>query len=250
MKKTIISFLIILLLFSCKKNTLQIVKIKGKQLPITEKLASDSAIVKTYLPYKYKMEKEMNTVLSYTSKDLVATDGKLESSLGNLLADLCYQKGNFVFKKRTGKNIDFAMFNFRGIRAGVPKGNVTMQNAFNLMPFENNLVVTELSSEKLKELLQYLITQRKAHPLSKQVKLKITKNGYNFTINGKPINNKKTYYILTSDYLQHGGDHMDFFKNPIKLYLLNYKMRSSIIDYFKETDTLKTKLDGRFVTEN
>jgi len=250
MKKIIISFFAFLLVISCKNNTDQLVKIEGKLLPITEKLASDSSIVKTYLPYKYKMEKEMNAVLSYTPKDLIATDGKLESSLGNLLADLCYQKGNFVFEKRTSKNIDFAMFNFNGIRAGIPKGNVTMQHAFNLMPFENNLVVVELSTIKLKELIQYLITQKKAHPLSKQVRLRITKNGYNFSINRKPIKNNKTYYILTSDYLQHGGDHMDFFKNPVHLYALDYKMRSAIIDYFKETDTLKSKLDGRFVTKN
>ncbi len=250
MKKIIISFFTIFLLFSCTKNKLQLVKIKGKLLPITEKLASDSSIVKTYLPYKYKMEKEMNLVLCYTSKNLVATDGVLESSLGNLLADLCYKKGNFVFKKRTGKNIDFAMFNFRGIRAGIPKGNVTTQNAFNLMPFENNLVVVELSPKKLRELIQYLITQKKAHPLSKQVRLRITKNGYNFSINGKPINDNKTYFVLTSDYLQHGGDHMDFFKNPVHLYKLDYKMRNAIIDYFKETDTLKSNLDGRFVMKN
>jgi 5'-nucleotidase len=250
MKKIIISFLTILLLFSCQKKTHHLVKIKGKLLPITEKLDSDSTIVKTYLPYKYKMEKEMNAVLSYTPKDLIATDGKLESSLGNLLADLCYQKGNFVFNKRTGKNIDFAMFNFDGIRAGISKGNVTMQNAFNLMPFENNLVVAELSSKKLKELIQYLITQKKAHPLSRQVKLNIVKNGYRFLLNSKPINDKKNYYVLTSDYLQHGGDHMDFFKNPVKLYPLDYKMRNAIIDYFKETDTLKTKLDGRFELKN
>ena len=250
MKKIIISLLTVLLLFSCKKSTLQLVKIKGKLLPITEKLASDSSIVKTIIPYKIKMEKKMNAVLSYTSKNLVSTDGKLESSLGNLLADLCYQKGNFIFKKRTGKNIDFAMFNFDGIRAGISKGNVTMQNAFNLMPFENNLVVVELSSKKLKELIQYLITQKKAHPLSRQVKLIITNNGYRFSINGKPINDKKDYYILTSDYLQHGGDHMDFFKNPVKLFKLNYKMRNAIIDYFKEKDTLKTNLDGRFVIKN
>lgn len=247
MKKIIISFLTVLLLFSCKKHTLKVVKIEGKQLPITEKLASDSSIVKTILPYKKKVEKEMNAVLSYTPKNLISTDGKLESSLGNLLADLCYKKGNFVFKKRTGKNIDFAMFNFGGIRASISKGNVTRENAFNLMPFENSLVVAELSSKKLKELIQFLITQKKAHPLSKQVKLSITNNGYNFSINGKPIDDHKTYYVLTSDYLQHGGDHMDFFKNPVHLYPLNYKMRSAIIDYFKETDTLKSNLDGRFV---
>ena len=93
----------------------------------------------------------MNTVLSYTPHNLVRTDGELESSLGNLLADLCYEKGNPIFNSRTGKNIDFALFNYGGIRAGITQGNITTQNAFNLMPFENSLVVLELTSEKIEE---------------------------------------------------------------------------------------------------
>ena len=73
----------------------------------------------------------MSKVLSYTPIDLTRTDGKLESSLGNLLADLCYQRANPVFKSRTGNTIDFALFNYGGIRAGITKGDITTQNAFN-----------------------------------------------------------------------------------------------------------------------
>lgn len=153
MKKIIILLFAILLLIGCKNEPQILVKIEGKLLPITEEIQSKKEIEELVEPYREKVESEMNTVLSFTEKDLVRTDGKLESSLGNLMADLCYERANPVFKSRTNKNIDFALFNYGGIRAGISKGGIKTENAFQLMPFENSLVVVELTSEKIKELL-------------------------------------------------------------------------------------------------
>jgi len=249
MKKFIIVFFTIFLFFSCKNKPQHLVKIEGKQLPISEKITSKENIDELVKPYRAKVEKEMNAVLSYTPIELNRRDGQLESSLGNLMADLCFEKANPVFNSRTGNNIDFTMFNFGGIRAGISKGEITTKNAFQLMPFENQLVVVELTSEKIKELVNYLITENRAHPLSKHFNLVITKNGYDLKINNKPIDSSKTYFVLTSDYLQNGGDNMNFFKNPESLLKTDYKVRNAIIDYFKENDTIKVKLDGRFRSE-
>ncbi|MBL4939756.1 MAG: 5'-nucleotidase C-terminal domain-containing protein [Lutibacter sp.] len=249
MKKIFISFFTIILFFSCKNEPQHLVIIKGKQLPITEEITSSKAIETVIEPFKKKVKKEMNVVLSFAPKDLNRHDGKLESSLGNLMADLCQEKANLVFNTKTGKNIDFAMFNFGGIRAGISKGEITTRNAFQLMPFENNLVVVELSSEKIIELVNYLINEKRAHPLSKDITLVITKNGYDLRIKNSPIENSKTYFVLTSDYLQKGGDNMKFFNNPISLFKTDYKVRNAIIDYLKENDTIKVKLDGRFRSE-
>lgn len=192
----------------------------------------------------------METVLSYTPKNLNRYDGKFESSLGNLMADLCFEKANPIFNSRTGNNIDFALFNFGGIRTAISKGKITNKHAFQLMPFENELVVVELSSEKITELINYLVRANKAHPISKHLNLNITKNGTAIKINGSQIDNLKSYFVLTSNYLQNGGDNMNFFKNPINLYKTNYKVRNAIIDYFKENDTVKIELDSRFLKEN
>jgi hypothetical protein len=68
-------------------------------------------------------------------------------------------------------------------------------------------------------------------------------------VQNKPFDKKKNYFVLTSDYLQKGGDQMDFFKNPLKLYALNYKIRDAIIDYLKEIDTLKATTDNRIISQ-
>lgn len=249
MKKIIILLFTALLIIGCKNEPQYLVKIEGKVLPITEEISSKKAIEAIIQPYKETVEKEMNTVLSFTPKNLTRVDGELESSLGNLMADMCYKKANAVFNKQTEKNIDFAMFNYGGIRAAISKGEIFYKNAFKLMPFENSLVVVELTAEKVAELTNYLITQNKAHPLSKHISLVVLENDYKLTINNTPLDNSKTYFVLTSDYLQNGGDNMTFFKDPINLYKLDYKVRDAIIDYFKETDTIKVALDGRFRKE-
>jgi 5'-nucleotidase len=250
MKNFIISLFIILFIVSCKNEPQQLIKIEGKLLPINQEIEPIKEIEDFIEPYKQKVATEMNTVLSYTKIDLVRTDSPLESSLGNLMGDLCYQRANPVFNSRTGKNIDFALFNYGGLRAGISKGDVTMEHAFNLMPFENGLVVVELTTEKIKELVAYLIEGNRAHPLSKHFNLAVTNTGYSLKINNKPLQENSTYYVLTSDYLQNGGDRMNFFKDPVSITNIDYKFRNAIIDYFKETDTLKTNLDGRFRKEN
>lgn len=246
MKKFIIFAFAAIVLFSCKKEPQRIIKIKGKQLFVNKDFNPTAAIDSLVKPYRIKVEKEMNTALSYTPIEINRYDGKLESSLGNLMADMCYEIANPIFNSRTGKNIDFAMFNFGGIRASISKGEITNRNAFQLMPFENSLVVVELTTEKINELVLYLIQQKKAHPLSKQINLSIDENSYELKINNKPIDKSRTYFVLTSDYLQNGGDNMIFFSNPLNLFKTDYKVRNAIIDYFTANDTIKVKKNGRF----
>jgi 2',3'-cyclic-nucleotide 2'-phosphodiesterase (5'-nucleotidase family) len=245
-KRIILSFFIIITISSCKKEKYVVTKIKANTIAIDSSLRSDQSVTSAIAPFKEKMIKEINTVISYTPKNLVRTDGTLESSLGNLLADLSYKRANPLFKKLKGRDIDFAMFNYGGIRAGINKGKVTNKHAFELMPFENMYVVVELSGNKIEELVQYLIKSNTAHPLSSHISLTINNNNYQLKINGKAFDKNKSYFVLTTDYLQSGGDNMNFFKNPIQRISLEYKMRDGIVDYFKSVDTLTSKLDGRF----
>ncbi len=163
------------------------------------------------------------------------------------MADIVYEQTNPVFNKRTGKNIDFVLLNYGGIRTSIGKGPVNARTAYELMPFENEVVITELSGKKVQELLKYLEDAKTAHPVS-GIQIKMDKNFkvISAMVKGKDIDPNKNYYVATSDYLQQGGDSMNFFKDPVNLYRSDYKIRNEIIDYFKKVDTIKTKEDDRF----
>lgn len=241
-----------LLFFSaCKKETpVRLYQIKAQQLVTDSTTVDNKAITAIIEPFKKHLNSQLDAVLCTTPIDLVRTDAKLESSLGNLMADICFEQGNPVYQKQTSNTIDFVLFNYGGIRAPIAKGNITARNAFEVMPFENELVVVELSGEKVKELLNYLFVNKKAHPISK-LKLKLNETSYQeVIINNMPFDATKNYFVLTSDYLQEGGDKMNFFKVPISLHKTGYKIRTALIDYFTKTDSIIPNLDNRFTYAN
>lgn len=247
MKKIWILFFLTFLCIACNNSSYEVSKISAKTILLNTETKQDSLIIKTFLPYKNKMIDEISKVISYTPKNLERTDGKLQSTLGNLIADLSYEKANELFTKETGKTVDFSMSNYDGIRSGIYKGNVTVSNAFELMPFDNTLVVVELTAEKVEELFEYFVAKNRAHPVSKQVQFIIDNGKYTIKINGKLLDKNKTYFVATSNYLQKGGDEMNFFAEPESLYDSNFLIRDAINEYFKSQDTLVSNIDQRII---
>ncbi|WP_046745447.1 5'-nucleotidase C-terminal domain-containing protein [Kordia zhangzhouensis] len=248
--RKIIALFAILLVFSCSQEKQSVTRIEGKRININDSIAADQNIEAFIKPFRERIEEDMNKVLSYAPKDMHKNDGELESTIGNLMADLIKSQSEPIYKKRTGKSIDICLLNHGGIRAPIPKGPIKTQTAFNVMPFENSIVVVELTTENVRNLIDYLASAKRAHPIS-GLTLKVDQD---FTvkealINGKPIEEGKTYTVVTSDYLQNGGDRMNFFKDPVSLEILDYKIRNAMIDYFKGVDTIPAVLDNRFIQQ-
>ena len=190
----------------------------------------------------------MNTPISYSLETYKKNDGELNSTLSNMFADATYEMSNPVFNKMSGKNIDIVLLNNGGIRSIISKGNISEKTAFELMPFENSIVVLELNGLSIIKMIDYLRKVKLQHPISG---LQITlNNDYSVNevkINGVSIENEKKYYVATTDYLLEGGDKMYFLAETTKTTDINYKMRDILIDYFKKYDTLKLKSDNRFI---
>lgn len=240
---------IIAVLQSCQENEQKLIKIEGKILAIDSSTPQKKEILNIIEPYRVKMIDEINRVISYAPSDLVRTDGKMQSSLGNLLADLCFDKADSILYKAKNIHADFAFFNYGGIRAGINKGEVTNKHVFELMPFDNTLVIVEMTPGKVTELVDFFIASKRAHPISKNIQIKISNAQNEIRIKEKKINPNKTYWVVTSNYLQSGGDNMVFFANPESLYDTNYLVRKSIQDYFESKDTLTGKIDNRIIIE-
>ena len=117
---------------------------------------------------------------------------------------------------------------------------------------KNIIMNPNINDKQINEMMTYLSKAKRAHPVSSQLQLTLDKNGdvSSATISGKPIDKTKTYYVATNDYLYNGGDRMTFFHPNDSLYVLNYKIRNVLIDYFKKRDTLNPKIDRRFIKLN
>jgi len=164
------------------------------------------------------------------------------------MADAVFELSNPVFNFRTGKDLDMVLLNHGGIRAILSKGNITSRTAYEIMPFDNSVVVAELKGIYINELISYLQNAKQAHPISNlNIKLDSNFKLIEATINKETIDVNRTYYVATSDFLFNGGDRMTFFKKSDSLYDLDYKIRNLLIDYFIKIDTLSLKIDDRFI---
>lgn len=248
--KLFVIFLTLFFIISCTKQPYYVSKIEGKRIPITEKQNQVPEIENFIKPYREHINKDLDSVLAYCPETLDKSSGEWQTTIGNLMADVTLQRGNLVFNAREKKNIDICLLNNGGIRSILPKGNVTSRTAFEIMPFENSLVVIVLKGEQILELVDYFIVTKKAHPLA-GMSFTIDKNNQpkNVLVQGKTVEKEAIYYVATNDYLSNGGDNMNFFKKGIQKFDLDYKLRNILIDYFKEVDTIPVAKDVRITVE-
>ncbi|MGB6267934.1 MAG: 5'-nucleotidase [Olleya sp.] len=222
-------------------------KIEGQQINVNNSLVIDENIDAFIKPFRESVNKDMETILSYAPDTYSKTDGYLNTAIGNLMADAVFEQSNPIFNKRTGKNIDMVLLNHGGIRSIISKGNITTRTAFEVMPFENAIVVVALKGQQVDSLTYFLSKAKRAHPVHG---LKLTLDSdFNIKealINKKPIEKDRVYYVATNDYLYNGGDRMTFFQVNDSVHVLDYKIRNAMLDYFKKVDTIKPVIDDRF----
>ncbi|EGD33526.1 MULTISPECIES: 5'-nucleotidase C-terminal domain-containing protein [unclassified Capnocytophaga] len=251
MKKIFLGvFALLLLLSSCKSSGYYTQALQGEQLQIGKETEEDEQIKDYLSPFRYHLNKYLDKVLSYnkTAMIKVLEADVMNMPIGNFFADSQCEQADSYFLKKKKRHIDFAMFNWGGIRTEIPQGDITIRQVYQIMPFENQLVVVELTGDTLYKMAKYLIENQLPHPLSKQVQLTINKRGdvVSFLINKRPVQRKKRYFVCTFDYLYQGGDRMNFFKDALSVTNINYPSRDAIIDYLRKTDTLDFKTDERF----
>lgn len=235
-----------ILLVSCNQKKYQLTKVTGNITEIDSSVQSIQEIDDYIAPFKKSLDSQMNEQLSFNPASMNKNDYRYNTPLGNMLAAIVREQGEPIYESRTGKKIDVVLLNNGGIRAGLPAGPVTMRRAYEIMPFDNEITIVELTGEKMNELINYLVDRRSAHPFDgMQIILNADNSIKKVSIQNEPLDKSKTYTVATSDYLYSGGDNMSFFKEA-PMVKIDYKIRNATIDYFKKVDTIKFERDSRF----
>jgi 2',3'-cyclic-nucleotide 2'-phosphodiesterase (5'-nucleotidase family) len=207
--------------------------------------------VKLIEPYKARLETEMNVVLGISDHEMIKMKDVPESELGNFVADLILE-----FSKTIDLTTDCSIMNNGGLRNSLPKGNITVENVYELMPFDNEIVIVEIKGEDVEPLLP-MIADRGGVPVSGMTMVIEKINGKNFPkevkIKGEKFSKEKTYKMATSDYLAGGGDQMTFWvKGSTRS--TGKKIRDAIIEYIRfktgKGEHINSTLDKRITYFN
>ena len=204
----------------------------------------DSTVISVISVYKDSIDLKLDNVIGF-SKGLYTKDDYSEtefnSSLGNLIADIIFKQADSVFYKSFGNNIDFVLQNHGGIRSSLLEGEIKLTDAYKILPFENEIVVLEISKEVFNEMVLFLSNEKFPHPIS----------GFSIMNDKALIDKEKSlndkFFLATNDYLLSGGDNMFFLERNSKVFNLGYSLRDAFIDYTINEEDLESKVDNRFI---
>jgi len=152
--------------------------------------------VEAYLaPLRTEMDRKVNEVLGEATGQL--DKGNPESPLGNFVTDVMRQ----AVAGSLGRPADVALTNNGGLRAGIPKGPVTLRTVMEVMPFDNRLVLVKLTGAQLLELADQIAGQGGV-PQSGLVLVLQGEKAISVRVGDKPVDPAATYVVVTTDYLQ------------------------------------------------
>lgn len=227
-------YIVALLLVACQ-STYTLQSYNNEVIAVESKI--DSTVLEIIKPYKNAIEFRMSEVLTYTKNDLKKE--KLQSTIGNFVTDLCLEYSD----------AHMCIMNNGGLRTTISKGNITREKIYELMPFDNELVVVKLNKDDYIKLVNYIVS-RGGEPFS-GINIVVNRNldiiNYSWPVN---FDKGEQVRLLTSDYLANGGDNMSFLKEK-KQQKLGIKLRDAIINFCSKKDTIDIQLDDRIkILEN
>ena len=162
---------------------------------------ADKNIEKLIAPYSAQLSDKMDVSLGQLEEDLVKD--RPNSNLGNWFTDTLLEEANGMFFKAC----DIAMQNYGGLRVpSLGKGELTVRDIYELMPFDNTVVAIDIPGTVLQQLLDQN-AQSNGWPISHTLNYKIKhRKATEVTIHGEPIDNNKIYRLVVPDYVANGGD--------------------------------------------
>jgi 5'-nucleotidase len=120
---------------------------------------------------------------------------------------------------------ELALVNATGVRVSLPAGDIKYADAFQVMPFGNNLVVMTLTGAQLKQAIEQQYAQPIRAGLSEPAAL-ATSQGFTYAVdlskpegsratdmrlNGRQIDSAAKYRVVVNNYLASGGDSLTAF---------------------------------------
>jgi len=210
----------------------------------------DGAAADFLKPYKHKVDSAMGPVVGRSAKYMTAQ--RPEGTLSNLLADIMVWAA-----KDYGEQADLGVYNMGGVRADLPKGDVTYGDVLDIAPFENKIAFTTLSGSDLMALFRQMAAVG-GEGVSHSVRLVITADGQlvSAAVGGQPVDPARDYRIVTIDYLLGGNDKLDAFKRGRNVNSPQEESNNSryvIMNFFREMSKqgrlVDAEIEGRITVK-
>jgi 2',3'-cyclic-nucleotide 2'-phosphodiesterase (5'-nucleotidase family) len=218
-----------------------------KHTQVSKSNVADPKMQTLLSPYRKRVDSIMAIPLATAAHDLGKQPG--ENLLGNAFTDLLLKSG-VRWAQANGQSVPtLALLANGGLRVPIAKGPISMGTMFELMPFENEVVILTLSGSTIRQIAE---TQAKYRNLNLAGATIVVSKGVvtSVLISGQPLDPTGVYQLVTIDYLADGGDNMACLSKAKKRISTGDKLRDAFVQELKLMDKagtpLGSKLEGRY----
>lgn len=235
-------------------------------IPVTAATPEHPAMARMMEPYVLKMNQEIDTTRVFAFAPFMVPRfgrGTGDSALGNLVAD--------AMKVRQRVEADFSLTNSLGIRTDLQAGPVSLEQFYEIFPFENSITTVFLSGREVKEMLDFVTDRSSGRGCQSQAQV----SGISFVMNcgvrlseavciggrrnelcaktggkepcfdplvpkgnkacvyGQPINDFTSYKMAANDYIANGGSGFKVLQRNTTQFNTGVSLRDSLIEYIE-----------------
>ncbi|WP_430810144.1 MULTISPECIES: 5'-nucleotidase C-terminal domain-containing protein [unclassified Carboxylicivirga] len=234
--------LLVSVLAACNTNSYKLRDTNAHYLLIDSSVGYSPSVENYIQPYRDSLQMAMQKVIGYAEQELYG--GLPEGLLTNFVTDLVLEECNVVADDHL---IDVSVINIKGLRVPISKGDIRVENIYQLMPFENEVVLLTLSRQQMVELFDFIAGCGGEGMAGASFGIK-DKKAMNIRVAGRPLEDRN-YRVATSDYLADGGDHFEVFTKALAREGSGLKIRDLIIDHIKKLSSqgqsVNSELDKR-----
>ncbi len=204
---------------------------------------SDARVAAMVGRYDERIKPIFAEVVGETDVDLV-TSKTSETNIGNLMTDAM----------RAAVKADIAFQNSGGFRANLPRGRLTMESVYELLPFDNTLVTMDMSGSAVLQVLEqggggeYGLLQMSGASVVYDFSRKAGERVVKAEAGGRPIEPGRTYRVVTNDFAATGGDRLLAFQQG-KNVVYGDNLRDVFVAYLKKVSPVAPKVEGRITVQ-
>lgn len=147
-------------------NGYELLSSRYQAFPIDDSVPEDPILVDLLQPYQRGLDTaaDLDILVGYSpdgSRRIAGNGG--DSPLGNLVAT-----GMWL---RLGVQTDFAMSNSTGVRADISPGPITIEQMYNVFPFDNSITKMQLSGGEVQEMFDFTARRAASRGCTTQVQI-------------------------------------------------------------------------------
>ncbi len=203
---------------------------RAESRPVNEAVAEDAALLKVIEPAKKEIQAGFGKVIVQAPNGLFRGRAGEENLLGYWIADAMRVRATALL----GTPVKFAFTNGGGVRGNIKAGDVKVGDIFEVMPFENEMVIVELTGAEVVQVLKESFLRRAGEPSSGvRAILSGSPDAAVLTVtwaDGTPIARDEVVKVATSDYLYGGGDSIPTLKTGRRPYTTGLALRQVLLD--------------------